>query len=463
MLDHAQYDVVVIGAGVVGCAIARRFTLEGARVAVLEKATDILDGASKANSAILHTGFDAPNGSLELQCVRAGYAEYQSIRDGLGLVQDHASAYVVAWTPEELRGLESIQRKAHQNGITDVQLVDAATLRKSEPNLSANALGAAFVPGESLIDPWSAPYVYLRQAIENGAKVFTSCGVTGGEFDGERWCIDTSMGQIRGRTVINCAGLYGDAVDQTLLGEVDFQIKPRKGQFVVFDKAASKLVSAIILPVPSETTKGIVVFRTVFGNLAVGPTAEEQHSRTDASTDEATLKALIADGVAKIPALKDMPVTATYAGLRPASEQKDYRISSKPEQNWVTVGGIRSTGLSGALGIAQHVYGLYAAMGASHERLSDPVRPQANMLSETGPRDWKREQCGEVVCHCELVTRREIAVALSGPLPARSLAGLKRQTRATMGRCQGFYCAARLAELTDGCFDRPMARSITDE
>ncbi|SHE63499.1 glycerol-3-phosphate dehydrogenase [Litoreibacter ascidiaceicola] len=463
VLDQSLFDVVVIGAGVVGCAVARRFTLEGARVAVLEKGTDILDGASKANSAILHTGFDAPEGSLELACIRDGYAEYQAIRDSLGLVQDNAGAYVVAWTQDELRNLESIKAKAHLKGVTDVALVDAETLGAWEPNLSRNALGAVHVPGESLIDPWSAPYVYLRQAMENGAKVFTSCEVAEGTFDGEEWRVVTTKGTLRARHVINCAGLYGDVVNRALLGAAQFEIKPRKGQFVVFDKAASDLVSAIILPVPSETTKGIVVFRTVFGNLAVGPTAEEQDSRTDASTDDETLKALIADGIAKIPALKDMPITATYAGLRPASDQKEYRVSATSEQNWITVGGIRSTGLSGALGIARHVYGLYEKMGASHDKLPDPVVPKANMLSEAGPRDWKQDGAGEVVCHCELVTRREIETALHGPLPARSLAGLKRQTRATMGRCQGFYCSARLAELTDGCFVSAMAERLSHE
>ncbi|SFR46143.1 NAD(P)/FAD-dependent oxidoreductase [Litoreibacter janthinus] len=462
MPENKRFDVVVIGAGVVGCAMARRFTLEGARVAILERATDILAGASKANSAILHTGFDAPEGSLELECVRAGYQEYQNIRGSLGLVQDNAGAYVVAWKKAGLSKLEALKARAHRNGITDVELVSAETLKAQEPNLSDKALGAAFVPTESLIDPWSAPYVYLHQAIENGAHLMTSCDVTSGVFDGEHWRLDTTMGSVEARVVINCAGLYGDLVDQALLGASDFTIKPRKGQFVVFDKAASKLLSSIILPVPSKTTKGIVLFRTVFGNLAVGPTAEEQRSRTDTTTDEQTLKALIADAVTKVPALKDMPVTATYAGLRPATENNDYQILPKSDRNWITVGGIRSTGLSGALGIAQYVYRLYSEMGRSHEPLANPATPQANQLAEGAARDWTRGTGGEVVCHCELVTKREIETALSGPLRARSIDGLKRQTRATMGRCQGFYCAARLAELTSGHFERPLAEKFDD-
>ena len=459
--------MAIIGAGVVGCAMARRFTLEGAKVALVEKAPDILDGASKANSAILHTGFDAPTGSVEWACIRAGYEEYEDIRDELGLVQDRCGAHVVAWTREDMDRLESICAQAHENGIADVRIVGAADLRRAEPNLSQKALGAVLVPNESIIDPWSAPYVYLRQALENGASVYLHCDVVAGDLEDGCWTLRTSRGELRARTVLNCAGLYGDLVDRALLGEADFKITPRKGQFVVFDKAASGLISSVILPVPTEKTKGVVLFRTVFGNLAVGPTAEDQPSRTDASCDEATLRALIGEGVAMLPALADMPVTATYAGLRPASEFKDYRIVARPEQNWITVGGIRSTGLSAALGIARHVYGLYEGMGGAHQPIAEPSRPVATVLAQSGgpsgPRDWQCDGHGEIVCHCELVTRREIEQALRGPLAARSLAGLKRQTRATMGRCQGFYCTARLAELTEGRLDPPLAEAFCDD
>ena len=458
--QNEVFDVVVIGAGVVGCAMARRFTLEGARVALIEKAPDILDGASKANSAILHTGFDAPEGSLELACIKAGYREYLEIREEFGLVHERSGALVVAWTPEEAARLEAIRAQAHANGVMDADILSASALHKREPNLSQNALAAIEVPGEGIIDPWSAPYAYGAQAVANGARFLSGAALTGGTFDGDTWHLETARGVLKTRVAINCAGLYGDRVDVALLGQAHFHITPRKGQFVVFDKAARALVNAIILPVPSARTKGVVVFRTVFGNLAVGPTAEDQQSRSDASTDRETLEALIADGIGKVPGLAQMPVTATYAGLRPATEEKEYRIRPHPDRNWITVGGIRSTGLSAALGIARHVYGLYSDMGRSHNPLPRPLVPRARMLAQDGPRDWKQPDHGEIVCHCELVTRREIEAALTGPLAARTPGGLKRQTRATMGRCQGFFCSARLAELTQGHFDRPMAEEI---
>ncbi len=447
------FDVIIIGAGVVGCALARRFVLEGARVAVVEKASDILDGASKANSAILHTGFDAPTGSLELWCIREGYDEYREIFEPMGLVREETGAFVVGWSDEEAAKLEGIVAKAHGNGVDACRLISGKELLQAEPHLASHAKAGVAVPGECIIDPWSAPYAYLQQGLDNGAEVFLSCAVTGGEFGGGIWQIETSRGRLKARHVINCAGLYGDLVERDVRGTSDFDITPRKGQFVVYDKAAAVLLNAVILPVPTKRTKGVVLFRTVFGNLAVGPTAQDQQARDDASCDQAALAGLMAAGEKMLPGLKAMPVTAIYAGLRPATQFQDYQISADDARNWITVGGIRSTGLSGALGIAKHVYQLY---GKTHTALANPVVPRAAMLAQAGPRDWKNAGYGEIVCHCELVTKREIDQALSGPLAARSLQGLKRQSRVTMGRCQGFYCLGRLAEITSGRFDVPL-------
>lgn len=456
-LEAGIFDVAVVGAGVVGCAIARRFTLEGARVAIIEKAHDILDGASKANSAILHTGFDAPPGSLELSCIRDGYLEYLDIHREMGLPLEKTGAYVVAWTDNEIARLDEVSARAHENGFDDLRLIEPGELRRREPNLSTRALAAIEVTNEAIIDPWSAPYAYMRQALENGAGIFLDCEVTGGEFGDGQWQLETSRGALKCRHVINCAGLYGDTLDQVLLGAAKFRIRPRKGQFVVFDKAASKLLTSVILPVPTSQTKGVVVSRTVFGNVLVGPTAEDQESRTDTSTDEATLGFLLASACDIVPALVNMPVTAVYAGLRPATEHKDYQIEAEPDRNWITVGGIRSTGLSGALGIARHVFELYRGFAPKHDPIRDPGLPRIPVLAENGLRDWQRKSNGGIVCHCELVTEREVQEALTGPLAAQSLSGLKRQTRVTMGRCQGFYCMARLAELTDGRFSASLS------
>ncbi|WP_423416112.1 NAD(P)/FAD-dependent oxidoreductase [Hyphomicrobium sp. B1] len=450
-------DVAIVGAGAVGCAMARRFTLEGARVILLERGADLLSGASKGNSAILHTGFDAPPGSVELSCMQAGYAEYLQIRDDFNLPLLETGAMVVAWSEAERAALDGIEAQAKTNGVNDVRRLTAAEIRAREPELSPRALEALLVPGEHVIDPWSPFLAYLKQSEAHGAEIVFGAEVVSGAFDGTTWTLQTTRGARRARTVINCAGLYGDRLDATLLGMASFQIKPRKGQFVVFDKAASKLLKTIILPVPSERTKGVVLTRTVFGNVLVGPTAEEQDDRDRATVEEEALRGLLAKAEEMVPALATVDVTAIYAGLRPATEEKGYRINARGDRNWITVGGIRSTGLTASLGIARHVYGLYSDMGHQHAAIIDPIMPRVPNLAEHRPRDWQTAGYGEIVCHCEMVTLREIEKALSGSIPAGDFGGLRRRTRCGMGRCQGFYCNAQLALLTAGCFASPLA------
>lgn len=453
------YDVAIIGGGVVGCAMARRFSLEGARVVLIEKGNDILSGASKANSAILHTGFDAPPESLELQCMQAGYAEYREIHQAMNLPLLETSAMVVAWDERDEDKLDTIVHRAHANGVNNVRRITRNDVLTREPHLAHAVRGAVLIPDEHVIDPWSAPLAYLQQAMAHGAWVLCGTEVTGGEFDGERWMLDTTKGHIEAGQVINCAGLFGDHLEQRLLGKASFNIRPRKGQFVVFDKAAAALLKAIILPVPSEHTKGIVITRTIFGNLLVGPTAEEQQDRHHAELDGATLAGLIEAAVERIPALEGMPVTAAYAGLRPASERKEYRIHHFAERRWVSVGGIRSTGLTAALGIARYIFEHYADAYAAVP-LADNTLPIVPNLAEHRRRDWQQSGYDEIVCHCEQVTRREIEAAFASPLPPGDLGGLKRRTRACMGRCQGFYCSARVAQLSDGRFATPLATPL---
>ncbi|WMS44711.1 NAD(P)/FAD-dependent oxidoreductase [Acuticoccus sp. MNP-M23] len=449
------FDVAIIGAGVVGCALARRFTLDGARVVILEKAADVLDGASKANSAILHTGFDAPVGTLEADCIAAGHAEYREIHARLGLPLIETGALVIAWTEAEEARLPALMEAARQNGVPVAPLTAAETYAL-EPALGPGVRASFRVAAESIIDPWSAPHAYLLQAFLNGATLCRATEVTGGTYEDGGWTLATRRGDLRASVVINAAGLYGDLVDRQLLGEASFQIRPRKGQFVVYDKPAASLAAHILLPVPTETTKGVVVCQTAWGNLLVGPTAEEQDDRANAPLDGAVLHGLRQKAETILPALAGHEVNAVYAGLRPATEEKNYRINRVADRAYVSVGGIRSTGLSAALGLAQHVAELVRPFAPQMVPLADPVWPTVPNISESAPRDYEAPgNCG-IVCHCELVTRREVEAALSGPLAAQSVAGLKRRTRVLMGRCQGFYCSAELARITEGRLSEPM-------
>lgn len=444
-----EFNVAIIGGGVVGLAILRRLALGGVSAVLLEKGADILSGASKGNSALLHTGFDAPPGSLELACMQAGHAEYLEIRERLNLPLVKTGALVVAWNDAEAAQLPVILAQAHRNGVADAVELDPAALYSREPHLAPGALGAVLVPGEHVIDAWSAPLAYAHQALAHGATIRRNCEVRGGSRAGDTWILTTSQGDLRVPVVINAAGLYGDRVE-SIARTPPFAIRPRKGQFVVFDKTAWPLVNAIVLPVPTERTKGVLVCRTAYGNVLAGPTAEDVDEREFPTVDQSALEALVQKARALVPALADHGVNAVYAGLRPATESKDYRIEALPDRGWITVAGIRSTGLTGSLGIASHVTGLYTRHFGSLRETAAPVWTPVPNLCETRERPWQAADPGEIVCHCELVTRHEIETALSGPLPAGDLGGLKRRTRCMMGRCQGFYCGWRVTQLASG-------------
>jgi glycerol-3-phosphate dehydrogenase len=444
-----MFDVAVIGAGVVGCAIFREFVLAGARTIILERDSDFLNGASKGNSGLLHTGFDTQPGTLEAKCVKAGYRKYCELHGRLNLPLRKTGAVVIAWTEGEVAKLPAIVEQARANGV-DVRLLSAAELRAEAPDLNESAQAGVLVPGESVIDPWSAPLAYLLQGIANGGEILRNAEVSGGSRSDSRWSLSLADKRIiNASVVINCAGNYGDLVE-AIARPSPFHIRPRKGQFVVFDKTALGLAPRILLPVPSARTKGVVVGQSAFGNLIVGPTAEDQDERRIATVEEATLAALVAEGSRIVPALARHAITAVYAGLRPATQFKDYQIEALPRERWITVGGIRSTGLTACLGIAEHLRGLYEDhFGALGSREAAVWTPAPN-LAEDLPRPYQQNGRSTIVCHCELVTEGEIEAAFGGPLPVSTLGGLRRRTRCMMGRCQGFYCTRRISELAAG-------------
>lgn len=447
-MTQKSFDLAIIGAGVVGAAIFHRFAKAGLSVVLLERSADILAGASKGNSAMLHTSYDAEPGTIEQACVAAGWQEFMAVHEKLGLPLLKTGGLLVAWGEEEEKKLPAIIERAKQNGVDDVKALDARDVRRLEPNLGLSARTGVLIPGEHIIDPWTTPLAYILQGLAKGGEVWRRAQVLGGERKGGTWHLETTRGVVEAGLVINAAGLYGDLIE-AIARPSPFQIKPRKGQFLVFDKPAHALITHSILPVPTEKTKGVMACRTIFGNLLVGPTAEDQESREDSSTSQVELEKLLAAGIQRLPKLKDIGVNAAYAGLRPATQFKDYQIEALPDRGWISVAGIRSTGLTGSLGIAQLVAKLCAEkFGALAESEDLPLKlPQ---LAEHLPRRCQGENFGAIVCHCELVTRAEIEEALCGPLPAGDLGGVKRRTRAMMGRCQGFYCSAEVIALTKG-------------
>lgn len=452
MTEVRRYDVVVIGAGVVGTAIGRQLARYRLRTVLVERATDVGTGTSKANTAIVHTGFDTQPGSLESSLVRRGHELLTSYARTAGIALEETGAVLVAWNAEQAARLDDILAKARANGYERAARLDPAELVQREPHLSEGATGAVTIPDESIICPWSPSIAFATEAIGAGVELQLSTEVTDVGRDGEGWVLHTSKGQIRAGWVINAAGLGADLLNRRF-GHDEFTIAPRRGQLIVFDKLARGLVSSIVLPVPTERTKGVLVAPTVYGNVLLGPTAEDIEGRADTVTTAAGLHGLLDAGRRIVPELVEEEVTATYAGIRAATEHRDYQITVHEEERYACVGGIRSTGLTASLAIAEHVVGLMGAAGLSLvEAEQEPPIPHMPELGERATRAFEDDRLvqadpayGHIVCFCERVTEGEVRDALASTVPASDVGGLGRRTRATNGRCQGFFCGAAVA------------------
>jgi glycerol-3-phosphate dehydrogenase len=456
-------DVVIIGAGVVGAAIAR--TLAGYELdcVLAEAGDDVGTGTSKANTAILHTGFDAEPGSLESRLLRRGAGLLRGYARQAGIPVERTGALVVAWTEEEESALASIEAKARRNAYGDVRRRSGAEIYRAQPHLGPGARAGLEIPGESIICPWTTPLAYATEALREGVRLRLGTRVTGvhsggvhsgGVHSGGReHQVATTGGTLRCRWLINAAGLESDRID-AMLGGGAFTIAPRRGELIVFDKLARPLLRSILLPVPTARTKGVLVAPTVYGNVLLGPTAEDVADRTDTATTATGLAGLLAASGQILPGLAAEEVTASYAGLRAATEHRDYQIRVDEQRRYACVAGIRSTGLSASLGIAEYVVGLLGDAGLPLRERETAGPPTMPYIGQAGPRPYQDTariaadpDYGTIVCHCERVTRGEIRDALASPLPPGDLDGLRRRTRVLNGRCQGFYCAATVSRL----------------
>jgi glycerol-3-phosphate dehydrogenase len=448
-------DVAIIGAGVVGTAIARTLARYDLSIVLVDAANDIGTGTTKANTAILHTGFDAVPGSLESRLLRRGSALLAGYAAQAGIPVERTGALLIAWTPEQRQALPGVAEKARQNGYASIRAVTADELYQREPHLGPGALAALEIPDESIICPWTTPLAYATEAVRAGVRLRLDSAVTGVRTEDGTHLIDTTRGPLRSRWLVNAAGLDGDRVDAMLDGGGGFTIRPRRGELIVFDKLARPLLGSILLPVPTAQTKGVLVAPTVYGNVLLGPTAEDIEDRSDTATTAAGLAALLKAGAGIIPGLVGEQVTATYAGLRAATEHRDYQIRVDPGLRYACVAGIRSTGLSASLGIAEYVADQMAGAGlAMKQRDSAPAPPVMPYIGQAGLRPYQDARriaadpdYGRIVCHCERVTRGEIRDALSSAVPPADAHGLRRRTRAMNGRCQGFYCAAAVSAM----------------
>ena len=454
MASRLDTDVAVVGTGVVGTAIARDLSRYDLRVTLVDAAFDVGAGTSKANTALLHTGFDATPGSLEAGLVARGYDLLSEYAPRVGIPVERTGALLVAWNEEQVAEFPGIVERSRANGYEAIAEIGRDELYRREPNLGPGAQGALEVPDESIICPFTTPLAFATEAVLAGCELRLGETVTAAErLDGGGFGVTTPQGGLSARFLVNAAGLFADEIDR-MLGYDRFTITPRRGELVVFDKLARPLVRQIVLAVPTKVTKGVLIAPTVFGNVMLGPTAEDMERKDDRGSSATGLAYLRREGERIMPTLLEHEITAVYAGLRAASERSDYQLST--DDGYACVGGIRSTGLTASMAIAEHVRAELARDGLRLEPREELPELRMPNLGEAFPRPYQQAdlierdpEYGRVVCFCERVTGGEIRDALASPIPPRDLDGLRRRTRAHLGRCQGFYCGAQLQALLE--------------
>jgi glycerol-3-phosphate dehydrogenase len=453
------HDVAVVGAGVVGCAIARELSRFGLNVVIVDAADDVGTGTSKANSAILHTGFDAPVGTLEASLVRRGHSLLSKYASENDIPIKHVGALVLAWSSEDLEQLRAIEAKARDNSYVGARRRSAEEVYAVEPHLARGLIGALEIPDEAVVCPFTTPLAFATEAVLNGAELILNTPVTSIETSQEGWwTIRGGHSAISARWLVNAAGLYADEIE-AMIAPTQVRITPRRGQFVIFDKHASSMVSSILLGVPTPRTKGILVAPTVFGNVLLGPTAEDIDDKTDTRTTHAGISHLLAEGERIIPGINDFEITSTYAGLR-AVGPSGYQVDADGSTRYAWAYGIRSTGLTSSMAIAEHLLdrmsdaGLEIDSGSLQETVSPPLG--LNYLGDDRPRPHVEDAhiasdpgAGKLMCFCEGVSLADLESAVNSVIPPRCLEGLWRRTRAMGGRCQGFYCRGSINEWFD--------------
>ena len=451
MSPQAPFDVAVIGGGVVGSAIAMRLSLTTARVCLIEAADDLAEGASKGNSGIAECGYDTAPGSLETRLVRASSPRWEDLSRRLDVPFKRLGSLAVALTDEESARLPHLLEAAHANGVT-AEILSADEARRREPMIAPECRGALYLPEEGIIDPLRLTFGYAELAALNGAAIVCSAPVMGFEkADGRLSAVVTPKASMPARFVVNAAGVQADAISALAGGEA-FRMWPRKGQFWILDREFGTRLKHLVVAVPTPTTRGVLVVPTTNGSVLLGPTAEDLEDRYDRSTVPDTLQRVFEKAKALVPSVSLEYAIKTFAGARPASDPV-YRIKRDPiVSNLVHAAAIRSTGVSSSPAVADLVLDLLREAGLQANEREDAktsITPVPRLLLDEDP-----ERLGtadpryrQVVCACEQVTAAEIRAALSSRVPARSIDGVRKRTRATGGRCQGAVCMAGVSFL----------------
>ena len=452
-MNSMKYDVVVIGGGVIGCAVARELSRYQVKACVVEREEDVCSGTSKANSAIVHGGFDAEPGSLKAKFNILGSQMMEELSKELDFDYKRNGSLVLCFAEEDKPALEALYEKGVKNGVKGMSIISGDEVRKREPNIEDTVVAALDVPSGGIVCPFGLTIALAENACDNGVEFQFLTEVETIEKEAEGYVLKTSKGEIHTACVVNAAGVYSDQI-HNFVSEKKLHITARKGDYCLLDKEAGSLVSHTIFQLPTKMGKGVLVSPTVHGNLLTGPTATDIEDKEQTATDAKELDSLMSRAALSVKGIPFRQVITSFAGLRAHEEGDDFVIGEVSDApGFFDAAGIESPGLSSAPAIGQWLAEKVAEKLNAKQKedwngtRKGIVRPELLSKEERAELIRKNPAYGTIICRCESVSEGEIVDAITRTLGAKSLDGIKRRVRQGMGRCQAGFCTPRTMEI----------------
>ncbi len=446
-------DVTIIGAGVSGSAIARELSRYQVSVCVLERDEDVCSGTSKANSAIAHAGFDAKPGTLMAKLNVEGSKMMPALSKELDFPFDMIRSLVVCTDPDTKDALNELLERGKKNGVEGLRIVERDELLQMEPNISDQAVAALYAPTAGIVCPFNMNIAFAENAAANGVDFKMNTEVQNIRKENDHYVIETNNGTYESRYVVNAAGVYADAI-HNMVSEKKMKITPRKGEYLLLDKSAGKHVNSTIFMLPGKMGKGVLVTPTVHGNLLVGPTAKNIENKEGINTTRDGLNEIMEKSSQTVKNIPYREVITSFAGLRASGETEDFIIEEVADApQFIDCAGIESPGLTSSPAIGVMVADMLKDKMQLQEKedfISERkglINPKNLTIEERNELIRQNPAYGNIICRCEMITEGEILDAIHRPLGARSLDGVKRRTRAGMGRCQAGFCSPRTMEI----------------